>query len=548
MIPIPDLLHLEPHADVDHGYVAELLEMAFLGGDRALRIDQALGQAEVASSGWQPEFFERDLFLYEFVDSLTLEWEGEEMPVQKGFLRRVLANPPTDLATVAFRQAILRELESDAETAGRTASLHADLFQLLTLFKAPQSGHRLDFASFRLEILQKTKEIIETMVADFANTSSGLRRLHEVGLEIQASSEYAVLESLLDYENHLASVSLSVRLGSDGKVRHLAIDGIEENRRNPFYRTPLTRWRDAVRLRWRRYQLESKDIVHHLTLEVYLQIAPALRPLLQVMGHLQVYLTSRSFAAAARARGLEVSLARMEEGCPLVFDELFNPLLLRQPVAPVPCSLRTGSVHPVTIVTGPNSGGKTRLLQAIGLAQVLAQSGLYVPAAHAELPLANSLFASVVDRGDADQTEGRLGMELLRVRTLFQSVPENSLILLDELCSGTNPSEAIEIFSMVLQLLAELRPVTFITTHFLDYAHELAAHPPVAGLEFLQVEVDERQNSTYQFTPGVAETSLAAGTARRVGVTFEELSALIERRLGRGRGGSVVPLKAPRSS
>jgi len=84
---------------------------------------------------------------------------------------------------------------------------------------------------------------------------------------------------------------------------------------------------------------------------------------------------------------------------------------------------------------------------------------------------------------------------------------------------------------MVLQLLQKLSPVAFITTHFLDLAKELQRNGRVGGLDFLQVEVDDNQESTYQFIPGVAETSLAADTARRLGVDFEQLSELIEERV-----------------
>ena len=106
------------------------------------------------------------------------------------------------------------------------------------------------------------------------------------------------------------------------------------------------------------------------------------------------------------------------------------------------------------------------------------------------------------------------------------------MILIDELCSGTNPSEAAEIISMVLRLLRKLSPYAFITTHFLDIAKNLEDEPPIGDLEFVQVEIDAQQSSTYQFIPGVATTSLAVGTARRLGVDFERLAAAIEERTG----------------
>jgi DNA mismatch repair protein MutS2 len=122
--------------------------------------------------------------------------------------------------------------------------------------------------------------------------------------------------------------------------------------------------------------------------------------------------------------------------------------------------------------------------------------------------------------------------KLVRLRTLFQRVPQGSLVLLDELCSGTNPSEAIEIVEMVLRLLKQLQPLAFVTTHFLDFAQQLSCDESSDGLGFLQAEVDGGGAATFRFVEGVASTSLAASTARRLGVTFDELERTLEERVG----------------
>jgi DNA mismatch repair protein MutS2 len=214
----------------------------------------------------------------------------------------------------------------------------------------------------------------------------------------------------------------------------------------------------------------------------------------------------------------------------LQVEKLFNPLLLNLSQCPVPTDLVMTGPAPIMLITGPNSGGKTRLLQAVGILQVLGQSGLYAPCVRARLPLVNGVFASIVELDRADQAEGRLGTEMMRLRTLFETMPENSLILLDELCSGTNPSEAIEIVDVVLRLLRQINPVAFVTTHFLDYADAMSRQPTVADLGFLQAEVDGDHGATYRFVPGVATTSLAVGTARRLGVAFDELERDLEKR------------------
>jgi DNA mismatch repair protein MutS2 len=106
---------------------------------------------------------------------------------------------------------------------------------------------------------------------------------------------------------------------------------------------------------------------------------------------------------------------------------------------------------------------------------------------------------------------------------MFDEVGAGALVVLDELCSGTNPSEGEEIARLVLSLLPELGVQAFVTTHLLKFAAELAQERPFPSLEFLQVELDALERPTYRFMPGVAKTSLAQKTAARLGVTREEL-------------------------
>jgi DNA mismatch repair protein MutS2 len=198
----------------------------------------------------------------------------------------------------------------------------------------------------------------------------------------------------------------------------------------------------------------------------------------------------------------------------------------------VPCDLVIDGHDTTTLVTGPNSGGKTRLLQSLGLTQVLAQSGLFVPARSATVSLTPGLVVSLIQETKADQAEGRLGTELVRIRALFERLPKGAMVILDELCSGTNPSEGEEIFELVVRMLTKLEPQVFITTHFLAFAAKLEREGKIPELRFLQVELGQNQEPTYQFVPGVARTSLAGHAAARLGVTAEQLMSLIEKNLG----------------
>ena len=532
-LPLPDLLRAAPRPDPDPELVAELLETPFLEpGELGVSRE---AKAPAPTSPWQPEFFRQDLYLDELLaDAFQLHLDGRRYRVHGRFLARVWGHPPVDLETIELRQGILRELVENEALRKRAEQLYRRLTSLLGLFKSPRSA-QLDVRAHRLEILETARQVVDVMVEDFAGAASGLRRIHEAGLAIGQTGEWRTLLALLDYDMNLVRLTVDLSIGADGSLRAFELKKLAENETNRFHRGPLQRWLDKARLLWRGVPLSSKEVASRLILEVYLELAPAVRSLVQVAGHLEVYLASLAFRDWAGRLGLDVCLAEVAADAPPSFERLFNPLLARQGIVPVPCDLAVGHRRATVLITGPNSGGKTRLLQALGIAQMLGQCGLFTPAARARLPLVQGLFASILDHEGADQAEGRLGTELVRIRELFERARPGSFVLLDELCSGTNPSEAVEIFSMVLQLLERLEPVAFISTHFLDFARELAAAPPIPHLELLQVEIDARRRSTYQFVPGVADTSLAADVARRLGVSFEELSRLLEAR-GRAAG------------
>src|SRR5690606_33698547 len=179
-------------------------------------------------------------------------------------------------------------------------------------------------------------------------------------------------------------------------------------------------------------------------------------------------------------------------------EGLYNPFLLAQGVSVHPCDVEAPA-QAMVILTGPNSGGKTRLLQSVALTQLLGQSGLMVPARRAKLAWTNGLFVSLLDDVRADQEEGRLGMELLRIRRLFERINVGDMVVIDELCSGTNPSEGEEIFRLVIELLGQLQPRLWLTTHFLKFAQRLHDSAAVPNLSFLKVRLDANETPTFEF-------------------------------------------------
>ncbi|HTU60130.1 MAG TPA: DNA mismatch repair protein, partial [Polyangiales bacterium] len=434
-------------------------------------------------------------------------------------------------ADVELRQGVLRELVANESLRAGLTRAYAAIAVLPGLLDDEGSDARLDTNQWRLDVLRAVRDAVSALDATFLPAQSALSRLFAFGERVRASQGYERLSALLDFEADCARADLQVSLGADGRIRTLSIVSLRERRDSSFYVQPLVRfWRRLLAF-FQGYTLGPNEIVDRWLEAVWDGVREYVPALLQLKGDLEFYLGSLHFKRLAEAVDLQVCLPSIASGQAHTKEVhgLWNPLLLGQGRTPVATDLDLPSFVYTCITTGPNSGGKTRFLQALGLCQLLGQAGSFVAARAATIRLVTGMFVSLGEAPHADQKEGRLGMELTRIRTLFEHAQGGSLVILDELCSGTNPSEGEEIFRMLLELLHELEHEVHITTHFLSFAHSLQSEAESLGLTFLQVELDEAEHATYRFVPGVATTSLAQQTAQRLGVTRDQLRALIRR-------------------
>lgn len=544
-VPVPDLVSHEPLVRIDVEDLRQTLVFAFATGSSPDAFERVMGAVRLPPSSWDPSHFARDLFLPQLIErSFPVRALGRTYEPSSGYLLRAVSAPPRARADTLHRRAVLAELASSTSLRAELEQRYVEMARLRSLLC---SARGLSPALRRLEILKALHALFGALAASFAGASSGLARVRAFGAAVVETEAYRRLDALLDHESHLGTVDVRVRVGSDGEVRTFQIVAVRENRDNPFYASPLGRWIERLRLFLRGYRMNGGEIAERLYDDLFSGLEESIALLFQLLGDMELYLASLGFRDLAAAAGLQVSfpdLAAAEETeARLSIEGLFNPLLLGEKRSPVPCGLATLESGSVVVVTGPNSGGKTRLLQSIAFCQLLGEGGLFVPARAARLPYVAGLFVSFLDDARADQPEGQLGMELMRIRRMFEQIEMGALVLLDELCSGTNPSEGEEIARLVISLLPELRAQVFVTTHLLDFASRLEASRPIPRLEFLQVELDAHERPTYGFVPGVARTSLAHKTAARLGVTHDELLGLVA---AKKRAAAISSKAAPR--
>jgi len=520
-----DLLHECPIPRLDAAGAREALTFAFASGDGDV-FTRLLDHTPVAASDFVPDDFVRDLELEHFVDRcLPLSALGHTRPAQSPrYLLRVLSSPPRDTPHVVFRQGICAELASSPALAERFEQLYVRVRHFRQLIGHSSVGLQ-DGIERRLSILRATQAVISSLHDHFAGCTSGLSRLYHYGRAIAESAGYRRLCELLDYEQKRAELDLRVGVGFDGRIRSFQTLEQRENASNAFYATSLGRLWTRLLLLLSGYRATTGELLSRLIDSVFSDLEPQLIFFFQLLGDLEVYIAALGFRRLAQQAGFSVSLPELSQHGPRSISGLFNPWLVAEGRPCQPVDLELGEREYLVFITGANSGGKTRLLQSLCLCQLLAQSGLFVPAARAELRWAGGLFASLLADNHADQVEGRLGTELIRIRRLFERLRSGSLVVMDELCSGTNPSEGEALMQLVLDALYELSPQAFISTHFLEFAARLASS--TRRHRFLQAELDAHEQPTYRFRDGVARTSLAHRVAERLGVTHESLRALM---------------------
>lgn len=183
----------------------------------------------------------------------------------------------------------------------------------------------------------------------------------------------------------------------------------------------------------------------------------------------------------------------------------------------------------IYVLTGPNRGGKSVITVAVGAAQALCQLGLPVPAVSAKISVADGIFTHFPEGADDTIDKGRLGEECARLREIFDSATENSMILLDESLSSTGAYEATYIASEILSGFAVERCRGIFSTHLHDLAASVCEinnrskeHGGIA-IDTLVAGIEEGKRSFKIYRAKPDGKSYAKDIADKYGLSFESL-------------------------
>ena len=256
---------------------------------------------------------------------------------------------------------------------------------------------------------------------------------------------------------------------------------------------------------------EVRTILYTLTALIYENLA-SIKMNMEAMEVLDFV-----FAKAKLSISMQATQIRLTEEREIRLLSARHPLLGQNSASPVPLDFALGNGTKGIVITGPNTGGKTVAIKTVGLFSLMAQSGLHVPAdERSSVCIFDSVWCDIGDGQSISQNLSTFSSHMTNIINVLEKTTANSLVLFDELGSGTDPAEGMGIATAILEELLAKGGLFTVTTHYPEIK-DFATH--TQGIINARMAFDrESLMPLYRLEIGEAGESCALHIAERLGL------------------------------
>lgn len=345
-------------------------------------------------------------------------------------------------------------------------------FNIVEYFKNTNIENNLYEYYNKLNPLTKENAYIKSIVISeeeiYDNATDELSSIRKKKKILNEKINIVANRLLNKYESYLQDPIITTRNGSlcfpvKSEYKN-KIDGITLDVSSSEF-TIFIEPKELIEIKNNIIELESKEKIE--TNKILKQISDVLSDYTQILktNYDNIIKLDFIFAKAEFANYNNLSLPIINDKQNIKLIDARHPLLPKDKC--VPLNLEIGSDYKSLIITGPNTGGKTVCLKTVGLIELMALSGLFIPAKeNSTVSTFDNIFLDIGDEQSIEQSLSTFSGHMKNIVNIINNSTDKSLCLFDELCSGTDPIEGANLAIAIIKFLMNKNSTTFITTHY----------------------------------------------------------------------------------